>query len=367
MRKQIEPLPKVYDLRWAIYYLISVASTLPMVAPDYKLDVIGIIAALLGLFWFIAYFASNSYRNKEQQSVYLDAGILVVGAGLLSLVISGMTALGLNEFGSQLDIDEWHEELHSAIAILVFITGLFMCIAFEMDVISDGSGLSPLKILGAVTVPIIAVSILRFALYVSHFDVFLSIVVVAAGLFLFAGLIIAVLWVLEKVEDWKIIPSPPMEYVPSPVSMASYQLKLDFSSNLKKLRETACRTEESVARKAGLPVGELRKIESCMNNFNMSAAFACLKTLDHHIEVENECGSVVLYSASDALSWLAGMVCGLPVQQVASDAGVSPTMLGFAIEGKTPLSIDVFAGICSLFRASVKFVRNRQELQVAKK
>ncbi len=183
-----------------------------------------------------------------------------------------------------------------------------------------------------------------------------------AGIAVAFGLFIGVIRLWKLIDEWKGNRSlPPVEYVPNPVSRASFILKLDFSSNLKKLRESARRTEESVARKAGLPVGELRKIESCMSNFNMSAAFACLKTLDHHIEVENECGSVALFSAGDALSWLAGMVCGLPVEQVASDAGISPTMLGFALEGKIPLSIDVFAGICSLFRASVKFVRNRQE------
>ena len=194
------------------------------------------------------------------------------------------------------------------------------------------------------------------------------VVVGVAGIAVAFGLFYGVIRLWELIDEWKSNkPVPAEEYVSSPIYRASYQLKLDFSSSLKKLREAACRTEESVARRAGLPVGELRKIESCINNFNMSAAFACLKTLDHHVEVENEEGHVTLYSASDALSWLAGMVCGLPEEQVASDAGVSPTMLGFAIDGKIPLSIDVFAGICSLFRVSVKFVRNRQELQVAKK
>lgn len=212
--------------------------------------------------------------------------------------------------------------------------------------------------------PIVIVAAIDTCIWLLQFGVGWAFVGVVAAFGLFYGVIR--LW--ELIDEWKSNkPVPAEEYVPSPVSRASFMLKLDFSSNLKKLREAARRTEESVARKAGLPVGELRKIESCMNNFNMSAAFACLKTLDHHIEVENECGSVALYSASDALSWLAGMVCGLSVEQVASDAGISPTMLGFAIDGKIPLSIDVFAGICSLFGASVKFVRNRQELQVAKK
>lgn len=197
-----------------------------------------------------------------------------------------------------------------------------------------------------------------------------GIVLAAAGVVAVLGLFYAAALLWKRINERKSDRSlPPVKYVRNPASTVSYRskldLKLDFSRNLKKLREAARRTEESVARKAGLSVGELRKIERCTSNFNMSAAFACLKTLGHHIEVENEEGSVTLYSAGDALSWLGGMVCGLSVEQVASDAGISPTMLGFALDGKIPLSIDVFAGMCSLFRISVKFVRNRQECEKA--